>query len=87
MSSKPKPLMVPATESGLKGLAGMLSRFLPRVTMTGATVTSLDPLRIREDSDDTDSVVGDWVAFPVRVGQSAVVLRQGTRRVLYPLNP
>lgn len=82
-----KPLMVPATEQGIKTLAALVGRFLPRVTMTGARVTSLSPVKAQEDGAATDSVIENWTTAPVSIGQAAVVLRQGSFRVMLPLNP
>ena len=82
-----KPLMVPATDKGVAMLARLLSKHLGFTSMTGARVTSVTPVRVMEDGDVSDSLIEDWATVPVRIGQPAVVLRQGTRRVLMPLNP
>lgn len=83
--SKPRPLIVPATEKGIRTLANLLARFIPHVTMTGAQVMSLDPLMIREDGDTEDSPCQDVVGVPA-LNRQGVVLRQGSRRVLHILN-
>lgn len=82
-----KPLLVPATDKGVATLARLVSKHLGFASMTGAKVTSLSPLLIREDGDVDDTAIAEWVTAPVRIGQAAVVVRQGTRRVLMPLNP
>ena len=84
--SKMKPLMVPATEKGLRMLASMIGRFLPHVTMNGGQIMQLDPLLIREDGDTEDSPCQDVAADVVlALYQPVVVLHQGSRRVLIPL--
>lgn len=86
MSEKMRPLLVPATEKGVRMLAAMVGRFLPHVTMTGAQVVQLDPLLIREDGDTEDSPCQDVAAgATLAVGQMCKVIRQGSARVLIPL--
>ena len=86
MTNRMKPLMVPATEKGIRMLASMVGRFLPHVTMNGAQIVQLDPLLIREDGDTEDSPCQDVAADAVLIlNQRAVVLHQGSRRVLIPL--
>ena len=84
--SKMKPLMVPATEKGIRMLASMVGRFLPHVTMNGGQIVQLDPLLIREDGDTEDSPCQDVAAGPTpELNQFGVVYRQGSRRVLHLL--
>lgn len=80
-----KKLLLPATPEGLRTLAKLVGQHLPHATLTGAKVTNLDPLRIIEDGDDTDSSIEDYSTFPDRIDQPAIVLRQGQRRLLVPM--
>ena len=83
--SRMKPLMVPATEKGIRMLASMVGRFMPHVTMNGGQIVQLDPLLIREDGDTEDSPCQDVAAGAVlELNQRAIVLHQGSRRFLIP---